>query len=499
MKYQINLQTYPWQASTKPNPPHINKLRKRIDELFRDFDVKRTNDSHEISAPITAPAENRETEKLLRTFTQEVMALQKDKSKGLAGNITAKLEPSEMKRARFLQLLWLADDVNTYEDKDENTIDLNPWRILCKTCGSPDLSRPPNPFILNDKIVSKKKNFNLFGTTCGLLIVRRPIRDLLSSALGEQFESGDTKLAKGASPKGENQLFWIRPKQSFPHLSSQFVHESCKACGRPVRIHKGDPNEEDPKDDDQPKVMFSDDREKVAAYPDGLDLAPSEFFFGRLRPGSTAGIHFPIIISGSLYDHLKRNGLKGTIVYDNEAIFSIKDESPVEQSSRTFAAGASSAKPKTLEYDPKLSKLPWDHMKDGYIYFHLSSPDLYVTDPMLFDDSMSATYTLKKFKPGVHRLPVSAIKDAGRRKGVSVDSATLLFVDAALLADLAENFNWSDSMTSRHGYSPAYLNKIAKQIGTRFGLCTAPGTRSKHDFKGDGEYIIDVKAIERVG
>ena len=102
-------------------------------------------------------------------------------------------------------------------------------------------------------------------------------------------------------------------------------------------------------------------------------------------------------------------------------------------------------------------------------------------------------------------MPVSAVRDAegkGRDKakgrGVAVDSASLLIIDNAFYADLAENFEWDKSTGSSGRLKVKYLDEVARRIGNRFGFCTAPGVGSGHEFVGDGLYVLDVKQVERV-
>jgi hypothetical protein len=130
-----------------------------------------------------------------------------------------------------------------------------------------------------------------------------------------------------------------------------------------------------------------------------------------------------------------------------------------------------------------------DRTKDGFVYFYLTPPELIVVDPMTFEEDSGGPYKLKNFQPGLHRLPVAAIVEAKGKRGVAVDSASLLLIDGAFYADLQEAFEWDKSHKSNGSLNKTYLDKVAKQIGNRFGLCS---------IDGDGDWMIDAKQIERV-
>lgn len=117
-------------------------------------------------------------------------------------------------------------------------------------------------------------------------------------------------------------------------------------------------------------------------------------------------------------------------------------------------------------------------------------------DPMTMD--APATFHVPKFKPGLWRFPVGAIRQNDRAtKTVAVDSASLAFVDAAFLPYFEEQFDWY-SMTEGKNTLPQYCTEVANTIGHRFGYCTAPGLDSGYDFDGDGGYTLDLNQLEFV-
>jgi hypothetical protein len=136
------------------------------------------------------------------------------------------------------------------------------------------------------------------------------------------------------------------------------------------------------------------------------------------------------------------------------------------------------------------------------VYFYLTTPNLVVIDPMFLEleESCSARYRIRPFVPGLHRVPVGAIREArGARNVVSTDSGTLLLVDGAFFVDVMTQLDWDRCVTAGGRLCHSYLAKIAHAVGNRFGVCSALGLGSGSEFEGDGDYRIDVKAVERVG
>ena len=134
------------------------------------------------------------------------------------------------------------------------------------------------------------------------------------------------------------------------------------------------------------------------------------------------------------------------------------------------------------------------------MYFYLTTPELMVVDPMTWEEDVGGPYRINNFtKPGVYRLPVSAIKnECGEKRGVAVDSATLLFVDNAFFAELQDSYEWDKATASDGASDWNYHDKVAELIGNRFGICTPPPKQFKSKFQGDGLYGIDSKQINKV-
>ena len=119
-------------------------------------------------------------------------------------------------------------------------------------------------------------------------------------------------------------------------------------------------------------------------------------------------------------------------------------------------------------------------------------------DPMTWETDDSGPPRVKAFKkPGLYRMPVTAIRSADEESGgVAVDSATLLLIDGAFFADLQEAYDWDKAAGSNGELNAKYHQALAEQIGTRFGLCTTPPAKFKRAFIGDGYYTLDPNQIE---
>jgi len=216
-------------------------------------------------------------------------------------------------------------------------------------------------------------------------------------------------------------------------------------------------------------------------------------------------------MSGALMEYLRINGVKGLCSHSKslnpQCLFSEKGEPTLEPQARVIGATAQKPKqkdPKLIEAARKetvsLKDVPWDCEQDGHVYFHLSTPQFVVLDPMTWEEDSEGPYEVKNFSgSGLYRLPVAAIKEAREdKRGVAVDSATLMFVDNALYPDFVESFEWDKANTKSGDPDWNYHQQIAEQIGTRFGVCSTPPAKYKSQFTGDGFYTVDAKRIRKV-
>lgn len=510
MKLQIELFKFPWKLPHwEPDPPHVVKLCDRMCELFAAYGPKRLakkpNDNGYHTHEMTIVAGDPQVQKLIKQFAAEV---KKSKPKA-AGVYTEILTPEEVKRARFLELFVSGDDV----DEDASWEPLNQQPVLCEKCQYPDLDQVPKPFLVNKGVLKKQDVFRV-GT--GMLIVRPHVAELFKSAIANQIEIGEAVLA-GAKKKatGDDRLFWIRPRQMIGEQLAKRLDGRCRACKRfGTRVFSKTPDAFV----NEAGTGLHDKRRWVEHFGNGdADLALLGGFNGSLHRDEQPNRrwwYWPIAISGALITYLKSNGVKGIAVSPGsdpvQCFISQSGEPMLEAEPRTFGGATKATKrsrkkdsdPSRVEEGRKivasLSKVPWDCDKDGYVHFYLTSPELMVLDPMTWEDS-GAPYKVKSYrKPGVYRIHVAAIKNAANQKrGVAVDSGTLLFVDNAYFANLQEVYDWDESTNSNGSPNKKYHEQVSKTIGNRFGVCTTPPRKFKSAFVGDGFYSIDVKAVER--
>jgi len=331
-----------------------------------------------------------------------------------------------------------------------------------------------------------------------VLIVRAWVLELLKRAVGDQILFGEASIA-GSKRRltGDERLFWVKPTVL---LKPSHVHalnvKKCSACKRQITVPGGF---EEQITKAGPGVF--DSRYYVDDFgPGKLDIAGMEENYGWPA----------VVMSGPLLHHLKTSGVKGIVAFTNSlwprCLFSLKREPTLDSSIRDF--GKTVPRPAMKKEDASrlndgkkavssLSKVPWDCQKDGNVYFHLSTREFTVLDPMTGEEDSGGPCTARQFKrPGLFRLPVTAIKAAkGKKSGVAVDSGTLLFVDNAFLPALLENYDWEKATTANGSPNPKYHQRIAEKIGTRFGICSTPSEEFKSDFTGDGEYAIDASKV----
>ena len=144
--------------------------------------------------------------------------------------------------------------------------------------------------------------------------------------------------------------------------------------------------------------------------------------------------------------------------------------------------------------EPGTGHIPWGHLSNGFVYFQLSSPNLVICDPGLFDISLAASYEIKSHKPGMHRININAVHVAHEENNcASVDYGCLVLVDADRFSDLKKAFKLSRCRDKDGLFKWSYFDKVATKIGCRFGFCCG---NTGMEFSGDGSYSIDESAIE---
>jgi hypothetical protein len=488
MKYRIHLWQHPQQWAEKDEPPRA-RMRGRLNELFAAYRPKRSKDRrfHELEVA----AEDEQFPRLLEQFRREV-----NRTAGVGGFFDCSLAPAEIARARFLQLRVAGDTIDdaAVDDWDAGRL-LNAFPALCRKCRWPKLDKVPRPFLVSE-VVADKPTQDLFSTSVGFLVVRERVAALLRAAVGDQIELGPARIAGRAKSAG---LFFVRPLARIGADLRARVRKRCETCGRPVECRAWSLSARE-------SGRLNDYRDTVASFGEGrADLALFDNFYGVIN----GGFYVPLTMSGALFAHLKSAGVNGLSVTDNECWFSAEGDAPLERAARSLAAPRGAAKAAAARETRveagraevrRLRGTPWDHHADGHVYFHLSTPRVVVADPMLLAGG-GITYRVKGFAAGVHRLPVAAIKGiSDNRRGVDVDSASMVFVDEAYFDRFVQVFDWDDLPDRGRARLIEYLERVAEEVGSRFGYCSAVvGRRWRSDFGGDGGYEIDVRAVERAG
>ncbi len=486
------------------NKAALAKFRARLHEIFSAYQPRQLSEDSEsydfLKHELTVQPNDLAVEKLLQRFDAEI----KQGKLPVAATIHAYLANDEVKRARFLKLFFYGDSV----DEDSQSKPLNPINhTLCAACKFPDTSVIPNPLFVSNKVLKKQ---DVFSTSTGMMVVRPHVIELLKQAIPSQFESGEVMVMPGKKiVASDEKLLWIRPKEIVGNELGKRFPKICPVCKRPLesrvfmfddRIAQGGPG-------------LYDERPRLENFGGGkADLALIDGYYGEIQPDGVPRWHWNLAISGALFTFLKKNGVKGIAAAagsDPVKYFgSAQGGTLLEPIARTFTASGKNTLSKTgstLGFEEEqnvlasIKHLPWDWDKAGFVYFYLTTPEIIILDPMTWEEDAGGPYVVKNYsKPGVYRLKTSAIKNAkGTKRGVAVDSATLLIIDNAYFAKLQDLYEWENAIKADGTIDPEYHNKIATKIGCRFAICTTPPSQFKSAFQGDGLYRIDLKDISR--
>jgi hypothetical protein len=490
MKCYLITGEIPWKLCFEKDQPHLKKMEAALFELFKEYEPRPGNIDGAYRYPVfelSVPADHEPFQKLLSEFSK----IAKETEPPCAIVLREFPTAGEVSRARFTLPGFYerdVDEVSTFEL-------LNPTMVLCQQCHFPSLASIPDPFLVNKSVLKK---YDVFEAAAGMLVVRPRVLELLKEAIGGQFDFGNAMVAKSKiKPTGDDRLFWVRPKETIgARIRLLRADRPCPACKR-IKPGGWYGSTEDFVNISGPGVV--DERIRVTHFGTGTaDLA--------LIDNSAIGSFPTLAMSGALMTYLEASGVKGFVPYKKypvDCVFSAKGEATLNPQPRTFGASVV-AKPAAMDARARaagrqlaasLKDLPWDCSKDGHIYFHLSTSSFVVLDPMTGEEDDEGPYTVKNFKgPGVYRLPVKAIKHA-RKRGVAVDSASLVFVDNAFFPEFIEQYSWDKSHGPGGEFDLAYHQSIAEAVGTRFGICSPPPHKFKSDFAGDGNYTVDVKAV----
>jgi hypothetical protein len=435
-------------------------------------------------------------EALIKRFDQE-MKVVKPK---IGGFFTVNPSLDEAIRAHYLEPVIFGDSV----DEDSNYRPLNPpVRVSCTVCRFPDITCVPNPFLVSKMVLKKQE---VFRVSTGMLVVRHRVLKLLQDAIGDQFESGEASISKSKEKlKGEERVYWVRPKAMTGDRILKVVGEQCPHCKRCLSRGVGMTDQHV----NERRGGLVDKRDWVESFGRGKsDIAVMGGFHGRIEDGVPRW-HWPILMSGALLAHLKTHKVTGIAISTSQvpaqAYFSAGGEPAFESQERSFESSATPVGPSKADQrvdvgrkaTVKLRNVPWDCDADGFVHLYLTTPEVVVIDPMTWEEDSDGPYRVPKFKkPGLYQLPVKAIRDAeGRKRGVAVDSATLLLIDNAFFTELQDCYDWDKATKSDGSLDVEYHNAIAGKIGSRFAVCTTPPEKFNSEFVGDGFYTIDAKQI----
>lgn len=511
MKIRIDLRPLPWDFHQKAEPSHVAALRDRLNELSADYKPKRlAGPGNDYTQELTVPLDDTRLPGLLKQFD----ALLRKEKRPIAAAVSKVLEPKEIGLVRFLPLTIYGDpiDVNNYGEP------LNPVALACEACKFPDLTRVPNPLLVNKALV-KKQDVMHAGT---VLIVRPAALEVLKQAIGDQIEFGDVRyVVKGKpdpkAPAPEDRLHWVRPKAMLGErdvAGTVLVNKRCSKCKSvldfDLRMFDESRNAEG-----AGVQELDDDLKHFGSSPADLAALPLKWWFDDADHTTQRHWRVDFAISGALLEHLKSARLKGIGYNEASSAFTVKGQGAFVAAPRTFgneksaapakadkaakpAKTAATSKPLAAADVKAFKDVPWVCDDKGYVYFHLASPEIVMLDPMTWEQDNSGPHRVKKFKkPGLYRMPVTAIKSADEDTGgVAVDSATLLLIDGAAFADLQEVYDWDKATGSNGSINIKYHQRLAEQIGSRFAVVTTPPRKFKSEFVGDGEYTLDPNKIE---
>jgi hypothetical protein len=501
MQIRITLGKLPWTHNFDERLPYLERLHARLMDLFSPYAPKLlkgvVEGSHGYPThEMVVPPDDLPFEKLVNQFDMEV----KKHKPRIGGFFTANPTLDEAKRARFIEPLLFGDSV----DLDSNGRPLNPpRRVLCEACKFPDITCVPAPLVVSKAVLKKQE---VFRVSTGMLVVRPRVMKLLHDAIGTQIESGEA-IITNSKERGirDDSLFWVRPKEMIGDRVLKKLGGQCPVCKRFLKRGIMAANDHV----NRHESGLFDMREWVEHFGDSdSDFALLAGYNGWIEDGKPHW-YWPIVMSGALVAHLKANGVTGIAASTSQSqpeCFFSKQRPTIELELRTFGAAADVVKvvrkdKVRIEDSRKLvtsfDGVPWDCDKEGYIYLYLTTPEFMVLDPMTWEEDSGGPYRVPKFrKPGLYRLHVKAIKDAdGKKRGVAVDSATLLLVDNASFAKLQDHYDWSNAVKANGSYDWKYHDEVVAKIGSRFAICSAPPKKFKSEFVGDGFYTIDTKAI----
>jgi len=131
---------------------------------------------------------------------------------------------------------------------------------------------------------------------------------------------------------------------------------------------------------------------------------------------------------------------------------------------------------------------PTPFCDDDFVYFELQSPNFRAFDHY----NEGGSYSVRKFQPGVYRLPIDAIcpatlQDQKERAEeiVAVDTCQIFIVDSEFVSKFRECLDINAGGWPNY----PYFEELRKQVGVDFGHANVTS---------DGSYVLDLSTLKRI-
>lgn len=125
---------------------------------------------------------------------------------------------------------WLTDFVDARSGyADEASVSSLTYETACRACGWCNPDEVPNPYSL-DKTFARSAPRDIYLAHNGIVILRRPLAELLHSRVGEQITLGNV-VSGDAS---DQEFSWVRPRCSLGDPFGRYFPRLCGTCARPL-------------------------------------------------------------------------------------------------------------------------------------------------------------------------------------------------------------------------------------------------------------------------
>jgi hypothetical protein len=194
--------------------------------------------------------------------------------------------PAEIAKAAFVPLLIAGDEI----DRDEKRQSLNVYsEAICSACGACDLTSVPNPFVVR----RPDPSVDLAMAANGVRILSARFWQQVQPMLGPWVRTGDVAF-DDSRDRVSHEFVWIMPTNMTGSYINAANRTTCDICGRPAEIRMEQPT--DP-------LMWTLDVVTTFGGTDApVSLAGN--WYGAFRTAKSPRLHWPILISGRLHEHL---------------------------------------------------------------------------------------------------------------------------------------------------------------------------------------------------